>query len=134
MQEVEDVNNNKFDIHEIKIKIDEYINVTLKLPKVMTAMQFKAILSKSNSLLKLSDVRIKSIDDNDGENTRQKQPVAVRKKYIQTKWTPEMEKWILKNPNNLDTQKLVDEVNSKFNVSIDKSRLWSRKFMLTHRK
>jgi hypothetical protein len=41
-----------------KIIIDEYIEVTLKIPKVITAMGLKALMLKANKLFNLSDALV----------------------------------------------------------------------------
>ena len=43
---------------EHKIKIDEYISAEIKIPKVLTAMDLKALMYKANKLFNLAEVPI----------------------------------------------------------------------------
>lgn len=41
---------------EHKIEIDEYVSATLRIPKVLTAIELKALMIKANKLFNLADV------------------------------------------------------------------------------
>ena len=46
------------DFVEHEVEIDDYITATLKIPKVMTAMDLKSLMVKANKLFNLSEVPI----------------------------------------------------------------------------
>jgi hypothetical protein len=65
-----------------KVVIDDHVEVTLKIPKVMSALELKGLTTKATKLFNLAEVPIV-----------QKKP--VQKKPVQKKngygWTPEMD-------------------------------------------
>lgn len=46
------------DLIEHEIDIDDYVKVTLSIPKKLTAMELKGIMIKANQLLKMSQINI----------------------------------------------------------------------------
>lgn len=54
-------NGKNMDLIDHEIAIDEYVKVTLSIPKKLTAMELKGIMLKANQLLKLSEISIQSV-------------------------------------------------------------------------
>jgi len=82
------------EVVEHLIKIDEFLTVTIKIPKVMTAIDFKGLSSKANKIFNLSEVPMIDTEPKRYINTEPKRyiPFTVKKKKMGRKmivWTPE---------------------------------------------
>jgi len=72
---------NKEDVIIHKVIIDESISAELKIPKVMTALDLKALMHKANKLFNLSETNITASKPRNGTTVQ---------------WTPELDKQLKK--------------------------------------
>ena len=93
----------KNEMIEHTIEIDEYVSVTLKIPKVLTAIELKALMYKANKLFNLAEVPL----------TPGKRP---RQKYI--KHDLEAKKNIVKAYDKSSTKEEKEELAKKYGMSI----------------
>jgi len=112
------------------IKIDDYLQVTMKIPKVLDAMTFKGITSKASKLFNLSDVAIdedvpkrkynKSGNYKNGHSDNIGTGNAERKKVF----TQEMTEYIvLQRKDEIAWQVIVENLNAKFAVNVTQKQV-----------
>ena len=87
---------------EHKVEIDEYVSVTLKIPKVLTAIELKALMYKANKLFNLAEVPLVP-----GKGARQK----YSKHDLETK------KKIVKEYDKLATKEEREGLAKKYGMS-----------------
>lgn len=100
---------------EHKIVIDEYMTATLKIPKVLTAMELAALMAKAKKMFNISDAQIE-------------QP-SMRKKstsdYIVVPITKEQEREILSTFDTKMSDEEKDEMAEKYGYAT-RQKLYSK--------
>ncbi len=77
---------------EHSIVVDEYITATIKIPKQLTAMEFKALATKANKLFSLAEVQI--VDTNVSPIINVPKETKGIEKRARRKITPEQRKQV----------------------------------------
>ena len=101
------------------VEIDKYMNVNIKIPKILTAMEFKALTSKADKLFKLADV---PIVDTHTQKTSYIPDTSTYSTFLGTdkrrRFTEEMIHYIMQKTNNgMKSKPLTEEFNLKFNTN-----------------
>jgi hypothetical protein len=105
---------------EHTIEVDEYISATIKIPKVLSALDFKSLMVKADKFFKISEPSIV-----------QKQPLEIKKTRKRTKTgrtkiskltASKMKKFLLKNLD-VNYGELVVEFNNKFNTKYTRNQI-----------
>lgn len=100
---------NEKELIEHTIVIDEYITATIKIPKILTALELAALMTKARKMFNISEVMI--------EQPQQPKKIIInRKKSNNIYLAPEQEQELL-NTFNLLTSEEKDRLAIKFGYS-----------------
>ena len=110
---------------EHTVEIDEYLSATIKIPKVLDALELKALMAKANKLFNLAEVPI--------ANTQKRKYTKSSEKW--KTFSPEMVDFIIATINSgADYNQLTKNFNEKFNSNVDKDRLMKKVYYIKNRK
>ena len=112
---------------EHKVEVDEYISAIIKIPKVLTALELKSLMSKANKLFNLAEVPIVRITR--PYNKRVKHSGRGIRVY-----TPEMIDFIIRRVNSGDNYNtLTENFNNKFGKDFSKDKLMKKVYYIKNR-
>lgn len=114
------------------IDIDENIRVSIKIPKMMNAMTFKALTYKANKIFNIAQVEdqiVSSIADTHSRITRH------YKKAQKTNdvWTDDALAYLksLKD-ERIETSVILKTLESKYNVKVTDRQVWNKRYEVRH--
>ena len=101
---------------EHEIVIDEYMTATLKIPKVLTAMELAALMAKAKKMFNISDAQTEQQHSVKRMETRN---------YVAVKLTTEQEKELIRDYDiNLSNEEK-DEIAEKYGIAT-RQKLYSK--------
>lgn len=92
------------------VEIDKYIEVKLKIPKRLSAMDLKGLMSKTDKLFKLSEAKMVSTAEK--KNNKESEPNR-NQGQIGSFWTPEREKILKQKYKKVPIKTLQDELGAR---------------------
>lgn len=105
---------------EHDVIVDDNISVKLKIPKVMTAIELKALSMKADKLFKLSDVNI--------PRSYKKRTTATNENGKRAMFTEEMGREIYewRSKNHMSYEQIAVRLNKKYNADYTKMNVQYR--------
>ena len=100
---------------EHTVEVDDHILVTLKIPKVLNAMELQGLMEKSRKLMSLASTP-----------TGVAPPKGRRTTYTRVKYTPEMDKLVKKVLETGTYKDAANEVNLRFSAEVTEKTLYAR--------
>lgn len=110
---------NNEELIEHEIVVDKYLSATLKIPRVITSLELKALFMKANKLFNISEISTAPTTEH-GNRTDSKN---------YAKYTPEMMEEIKTlYLSGSRGQEIAEKINKKFNTNFSNSQISNKIF------
>lgn len=124
----EQFNDDEVELLEHTIYIDEYLEARLKIPKQLTALDLKALMSKANKMFNLAEVPIV-------QKTTQPQTGTIGGRKEATRWTKEIRLDMARlKIDGYNAYEIVSYLRQKYGIYVTKQRVNSQIHSLKNRK
>lgn len=113
------------------IDIDELMELKMKIPKRLDALELKALMVKADKLFKLSEVTIAPQESTEPRHYRKRNG----KKSGWKKWTDDMLiELVAMNEQGIKATEIAEKINAKYGSEFDSKMVWQKIWYLQRKK